>query len=144
MIENHKHTCDVCNITLKTKEKMQNHICRIQIQNPEHKNLYLKNWIVSKSCLTVFCKQKRKEEFILHSEDCLDFINSCQDLHGWYCRGDEPLGDQHGTGHLRLNDCIQNGVVTWTKVKFCTDKQTHLQLISSHKLPVQYIGVCYF
>ena len=113
---NHEHKCDVCDLVDKSKEKLNIHICKVTIKNPEHKNLYLKNWIVSKSCTTVFCKEQRKEVAILHSEECLDFVNCCQDLPEWYCKGDEPLGDQHGIYHLRLSNCIRNGEVTWSNV----------------------------
>ena len=104
---NHAHKCDVCDLVVKSKEKLNIHICRVTINNPEHKNLYLKNWIVSKSCTTVFCKKQRKEVAILHSEECLDFDN---------CKGDEPLGVQYGIYHLRLSNCIRNGEVTWSNV----------------------------
>ena len=73
------------------RNKLSVHICRIYLKNPEYENLYLKNWMVSNSYSIVFCKQTRKEVSILHSEACLDFTNSCQDLHGWYCKGDGPL-----------------------------------------------------
>jgi hypothetical protein len=66
--------------------------------------------------LSSFCKKQRKEVAILHSEECLDFDNCCQDLPGWYCKGDEPLGDQYGIYHLRLSNCIRNGEVTWSNV----------------------------
>ena len=65
----------------------------------------------SNSCSIVFCKRKRKEVSILHSEACLDFTNSCQDLPAWYGKGDEPLQDHFGTYHLRLNTCIKDGEV---------------------------------
>ena len=122
-----KSTCDVCDLVVKSKEKLKIHICKITIKNPEHKNLYLKNWIVSKSCTTVFCKEQRKEVAILHSEECLDFVNCCQDLPEWYCKGDEPLGDQHGIYHLRLSNCIRNGEVTWFNYTeyWHTDTQTN-------------------
>ena len=82
--ETHTFKCDVCDFNVQTKEKLKRHICRIYMKNPEHKTLYLKNWIVAKSCSTVFCKQKRREVSILHSEACLDFRNSCDDLPAWY------------------------------------------------------------
>ena len=102
---------------MKKWQLFENYFRRIDIKNPEHKTLYLKNWIVAKSCSTVFCKQKRREVSILHSEACLDFRNSCDDLPAWYCRGKEPLMDQYGTYHLRLDNCIQNGEVIWSNVK---------------------------
>ena len=113
MEENHEYKCDVCDLTVTTKEKFDIHICRYHLKNPEHKNLYLKNWIVWQACSSVYCKEKRTEVSILHSEACLDFKGSCLELPGWYCRGDEPLQDEH----LRLNNCIQNGEVNWSNIK---------------------------
>ena len=66
--------------------------------------------------------QQRKEVSISHIEESLDLKNSCQDLPGWYCKGDEPLQDQYATYHLRLSEIIQNGEVNWSKVKTEQDK----------------------
>ena len=111
--EVHEHKCDICDLTFKSKEKLHTHICRIDLKDPENDNLYMKNWIVSNSCSIVFCKRKLKEVSILHTEACL---NSCQDLPGWFCKGDEPLQDNFGTYHLRLDHCIQNGEVNWSNI----------------------------
>ena len=114
--EKHKHKSDICDFTFKRKEKLDTHIWRMDLKNPGNNNLYMKNCIVSKSCSIVLCKRKRKEVSILHTEACLNFSNSCQDLPGWFCKGDEPLQDNFGTYHLRLEHCIQNGEVNWSNI----------------------------
>ena len=82
--------------------------------------------------------------FILHSEDCLDFVNPIKICLGGIVEGmshwgmnmahhvpcSSPNGSsplQYCTGHLRLIECIKNG--TWSKVKFLGCTCIHTQLL---------------
>ena len=84
------HRCKECEFEVNDKEKLERHICKLNLQNPSNKSLYMKNWIVKDSCSPVFCNNFKKEVAILHSNDCygsatlfrLKPLNkeSCQDL----------------------------------------------------------------
>ena len=116
----HEHKCEDCDLVVKTKEKLKNHICKLFLKNPSNKNLYLKNWIVNKSCSTVFCNNKRKECAVLHSDECF-LLNPrtsiCQDLPGEYFIGTPVTTDPDGVFHLQLTKYIQNGEVKWPQLR---------------------------
>ena len=99
---NHKLKCDLCDFVAETKDKLDTHelfehnfpcpnclnifrtpnkykvhICKLEVVNPSHQNLYTKNWIDGNGCNSIFCRELSQEVIILHCEKCISNRRTC-------------------------------------------------------------------
>ena len=74
----HEVNCVVFNDKFGGNSKLRTHMCRVQVTNPTHLNLYMKNWYTNKACIRLFCENEQKQLAILHSEEC-ERGNPCHD-----------------------------------------------------------------
>ena len=114
-MKKHEPICKFCNLTFKTSETLKKHTCKLNIENAEFKQFYLKNWILTHGCTALFNKNQMKEIAILHNETCFTHICPCRELPGWHCLGD-TMYDADGILHAPRKDFIDNGVVNWSEL----------------------------
>ena len=113
----HAFNCEVCKLIFKNEVKLQTHVCRITITNPTYGEFYTKNWIVSKSCARIFSRTQKQEVAYLHSPQCINNTNSCQDIPTDPSDNHLPnyfgntLG--HPTWHAPMDDFLSNGSIHW-------------------------------
>ena len=89
-------------------------MCRVTIKNPTFKHLYIKNWIIPETCVSIFSNRSERETAILHSQDCVKKNNKCSELPDWY-----PSEDANFDGvlwHLECENFEVNGVINWEKL----------------------------
>ena len=70
--EIHAKPCSSCDEKFVDLEKLKTHTCRIHIKNPSSEDLYMKNWYVKHSCISVFSVIEKKEVVVLHSSLCVN------------------------------------------------------------------------
>ena len=66
MKETHEVKCEACSETFAGSKKLKNHMCKVQIEDPEYFDIYMKNWYRRGDCIPVFSKRLKKELIILH------------------------------------------------------------------------------
>ena len=69
--------CNVCCLAFKTEDRLNKHICRLDVENPTYSEYYIKNWTVANGCTPLFSSTKKIEIAILHSKMCLGGKNIC-------------------------------------------------------------------
>ena len=115
MSEEHGYECDICNYKCKNEEKLKKHMCRVTIKNPTFKDLYIKDWIVPATCISIFSSRHKRQRAILHSQECVK-INKCSELPVWY-----PSEDANFDGciwHLECENFEVNGTINWELLDF--------------------------
>ena len=45
---NHEYECEVCEIVVKTKHKLKNYLCRVDLKYPSYNNFYMKTGLSTK------------------------------------------------------------------------------------------------
>ena len=50
--------CGVCELTCKTKLKLKNHICKVEVKNPSCDTLHMNGWYDCHGCTQVYNSQK--------------------------------------------------------------------------------------
>ena len=105
----HDLLCKVCDLTFETVRKLNMHMCRVNVLNPEYGEFYTKNWMVYDDCTRIFSRLKGTEVLFLHSKKCLGKEKTCPDLYGGYnlTKFDGVLW------HLPLNDYFSEGKINW-------------------------------
>ena len=109
----HEPECKFCEKQFQTSELLEKHTCKLNINNAEFKEFYMKNWILTHGCSAVFSKHLQKEIAILHIDNCWKHICPCRELPAWHSLG-EILDDENGILHAGRGDFIENGVVHWS------------------------------
>ena len=90
-------------------------MCRIEVRNPTCGDSYLKNWIIFDGCSIIFSRNLKKEIVYLHSQKCIDGVNSCPDLLPGY---DSDIINYDGEiWHAPLDDFFSDGEVKWRILK---------------------------
>ena len=56
----HEPTCKFCELTFLTSEAQEKHTCKLNINNPEFQEFYIKNWILTHGCSGVYNKHQLK------------------------------------------------------------------------------------
>ena len=111
----HSKICENCNLEFKSDYKLNNHMCRIEVRNPTCGDSYLKNWIIFDGCSIIFSRNLKKEIVYLHSQKCIDGVNSCPDLLPGY---DSDIINYDGEiWHAPLDDFFSDGEVKWRILK---------------------------
>ena len=70
----HNFPCPNCLNIFRTIDKIDGHICKLEITNPTYQTLYTKHWLDR-----IFCSKLDKEVAILHCENCVEKNKTC----GW-------------------------------------------------------------
>ena len=128
MKEYHEVQCDECNETFAGLRKLKNHMCRVNLKDPEYLDLYLKNWYRRGDCVPVFSKRLEKELLILHSEKCWVNKNFCSELPKDVDISQKSILDEHEIIHTEAKR--RNGVfrkhdsICWLEIVSLL--QTHL------------------
>ena len=60
-------------------EKIDGHICKLEITNPTFESFYTKNWLDRNGCNAIYCSKLGEEVAILHCENCTSSKKTC----GW-------------------------------------------------------------
>ena len=110
----HAFVCDVCELIFKNEVKLNTHVCRITVANPTYGDYYIKNWIISKSCARIFSNSQKLEVAFLHSPQCINHTNTCQDLIS-DIQLPNYIGNYlgHPVWHAPLDDFFSNGSIHW-------------------------------
>ena len=69
-VDEHAIQCNFCEETFYKQSKLEKHICRVKIPNPEYWDMYMKNWYIRDTCIPVFSRKLKKEIILLHNEYC--------------------------------------------------------------------------
>ena len=56
----HDLLCKVCDLTFETVRKLNMHMCRVNVLNPEYGEFYTKNWMVYDDCTRIFSRLKEQ------------------------------------------------------------------------------------
>ena len=108
---NHEFRCGTCSYKFKSEKKLKDHMCRVNILNPEFGQYYMKNWILADGCTRVFSKTLGEEVLFLHSQQCIKKLKSCPDLLSYY---DIDMVNMDGKiWHAAVNNFISEGKVNW-------------------------------
>ena len=110
---NHKHTCVTCNLSFKSESKLDRHMCRTEVQNPACGEYYMKNWFISNGCTRIFSSILEKEVLFLHSQQCIDGVNGCQDMLSYY----HMVKYDGEVWHAPLSDYFFEGKISWDKLQ---------------------------
>ena len=112
-LKKHEPNCKFCDNKFKTDGALEKHTCKLNINNAEYNQFYLKNWILTHGCTGIFNKHQLKEIAVLHTDTCWSHVCPCRELPGWHT-SDESLCDEHGIFHGERKEFIENGVVNWS------------------------------
>ena len=65
----HEFSCEICELTFQSEEKLKTHMCRLIVTNPTCGDYYTKNWILVNGCTRIFpvLKTKNYYAYILNS-----------------------------------------------------------------------------
>ena len=104
----HDENCNMCDLAFEIRDKLKDHICKINVRNPTHGNCYLKNLILAKGCTPIYNKATKKEIVTLHFDDCWRRISPCAEL--------KTLNqiDSNKIFHGKLSKFVRNGRVNWS------------------------------
>ena len=115
----HEIKCEHCEKVFVGKRKLDKHLCRKIVPNPDYLDLYVKNWIRKGDCVPVYSKRMEKEIVILHSEICWENQNFCSDIPKNLDISEHSALDQDGLLHgpAKKSGSIQkNGNICWLAV----------------------------
>ena len=112
MKEKHEYTCLSRDLKFETTEKLKKHVCKLNIKNPEFKQFYMKNWMLTHGCSGLFDRHQFKEIAVLHIDKCWNLICPCRELPDFYILG-KSLYNENGVLHLKRKDYIKNGEIGW-------------------------------
>ena len=73
--ELHSKKCSHCGESFVDEGKFKKHTCRIKIKNPSSTSLYMKNWYIKYTCISVYSVLEEKEVIVLHSSNCVNRQN---------------------------------------------------------------------
>ena len=105
----HDEKCGRCDLAFKDKQKLKDHICKLNVRNPSQGNCYMKNWVLALGCTQIINKATMEEVAILHCEDCWRKLSPCSDL--------KPLDRQHNSVfHGKRGTFLRNGVINWSEL----------------------------
>ena len=108
--------CENCNLTCKTKDKLEKHLCRVTVKNPSFCDYYTKNWIVLNRCTPVYHRILKAEVALLHCEDCAQNKNRCIDNFPLWLPAQED--EDGGIWHLEMIRFLKDGRIDWQNLKF--------------------------
>ena len=111
MVKFHELLCPQCNCTFAGKKKLDNHMCRIHVENPSSRWFYMKDWFIKDKCIRVFDDESKKEVLLLHSEDCIA-NNACTELPENF-QNLISFKDTHGIYHLHSSSYMSSNSVNW-------------------------------
>ena len=101
--DEHEPECKFCEKQFQTSELLEKHTCKLNINNAEFKEFYMKNWILTHGCSAVFSKHLQKEIANLHIDKCWKHICPRRELPAWHSLG-EILDDENGILHAGRKD----------------------------------------
>ena len=114
--EQHSHHCQHCDVTFVGVNKLEKHICRIQVSNPssDQFGLYTKNWYERNKCIRVFDNASKVEIILLHSEHCLGNV-VCTELPLEFHK-EKCYKDSQGLIHIRAQDFLEANNMRWMHI----------------------------
>ena len=111
MERDHKVTCENCNENYAGNRQLNNHMCRVHVENPAQCELYMKNWFVKNECIRVFSEKRKKEIAIIHSDLCVQ-NHTCTYVLPTFISQLRYV-DNTDFIHLHASEFIICGVVQW-------------------------------
>ena len=75
----HNFPCSECLNIFRTPIKLKDHICKLEVINPEFGSFYIKNWLDGNGCNAIYCSEQGQELAILHCQKCVSNQKKC----GW-------------------------------------------------------------
>ena len=73
----HNFTCSVCISRFRSADKLESHICKLDVDNPSFASLYTRGWFDLQGCNPVNCQKLDQQVVILHCEQCIKNEKSC-------------------------------------------------------------------
>ena len=107
----HSSKCKDCGETFVNKTKFKTHTCRLHIINPASGHLYMKNWYIKDSCISVFSERENKEVLVLHSSHCVN-RKHCSVVPP-SLKHSVHVVDKDGLTHLNAFCVLKSGEVHW-------------------------------
>ena len=109
----HKYTCVICNLSFKSESKLECHMCRTEVKNPTCGEYYMKNWFISNGCTRIFSSILETEILFLHSQQCIDGVNGCQDMLSYY----HMVKYDGEVWHAPISEYFFEGKISWEKLQ---------------------------
>ena len=110
----HEHMCSFCDNTFAGLKKLNNHMCRIKVDNPTSYWFYTKDWFERDKCIRVFDNNKKEEVVIVHSENCIT-NNTCLELPENF-RKEHYFKDTYGMLHLTASYYMIKNKIKWEEL----------------------------
>ena len=76
-LSEHSFSCPACNIIFRTLNKLNRHLCKLEVDNPSFRSFLTRGWFDLKGCNQVNCSVRDQQVAILHCEECVKEENSC-------------------------------------------------------------------
>ena len=73
----HNFPCPNCLNIFRTPDKLDRHICKLQVLNPTFESFYSKDWLDGNGCNSIFCSELGREVLVLHCSKCVNKIKTC-------------------------------------------------------------------
>ena len=105
--------CDRCELTCKTKLKLKNHICKVEVQNPSYGTLYMKGWYDCHGCTQVYNSTQNKEIAWLHSDHCV--LEECAPFRNNSGEIEEAIIEDE-VEHLKMECFVERERILWPKL----------------------------
>ena len=106
-VSKHPYTCNTCELTCRTKDKIEYHICKADVKNPTFETLYTKNWYNKNGCNPVYCTIQNRDVAWMHVQKCWSEDMSC---FGPYSLARKLVK------HFKTEEVISNGVISWSSI----------------------------
>ena len=118
-IGKHEVKCEHCEEWFMGENKLEKHMCRICIENPDYMDLYMKNWYRRNDCIPVFSKRLKKEIIILHADHCWEDENFCSELPENFDSSEKSILDENGLLHFPAvkSSTLQKNSICWLALR---------------------------
>ena len=106
--------CKNCDLTLKTKDKVKTHVCKVSIRNPSSGPLYMKGWYDRNGCTQIFNSNLNEEVAWLHAEICV--LEECAPFRNVSKDDFEKVLVKDPVEHLKLELFVEDEIILWPKL----------------------------
>ena len=131
-VDEHAVECNFCEETFYKQSKLEKHICRVKIPNPEYWDMYMKNWYIRDTCIPVFSRKLKKEIILLHNEHCWENGNPCAEFPQNLDKSEKSFLDTSGLLHIpaiKSGTLLKNGSIYWLALRCVMDKLVDYEVI---------------